>query len=455
MNRIAKRSVAILILVAVLVGGLSLFIGNYLANGSDWVMHEGSPHLYSGENLGTGLVVDREGLLLLDLNNGRSYSVSKELRMATLHWLGDRQGNVNAPALAAYAKAMAGYNSLTGLYSYSGAGQAKLTVSAYLQMAALKAMGEHKGTLAVYNYKTGEILCAISTPTFDPDDVPDIKNDTTGAYEGVYMNRFVQSVYIPGSIFKIVTTAAALEELSDIREMTYTCTGSHPYGNEAVTCEYSHGELDFDSALAQSCNCAFAQIVDRLGPERLKEYVDKYQITQPVRFDGLTTAAGNFQTAPSRVEAAWSGIGQYTDQINPCRFLTFMGAIANGGSPVEPYLVKEVTCDGKVTYQADTAPSAPIMPEAVAKELQAMMRNNVLEKYGEENFPGLTVCAKSGTGQVGGDRKANAMFCGFITDEEYPLAFIVAVEDGGYGRHTCIPILSKVLAECKLLLDRE
>ena len=166
MNRIAKRSVAILILVAILVGGLALFLGSYLANAHKWVMHEGSPHVYSGENLGTGMVVDRDGLLLLDLNQNRSYSVSKELRMSTLHWLGDRYGYVNAPALATYAKELAGYNSLTGLYAYSGAGQAELTISAYLQMAALKAMGEYKGTLAVYNYKTGEILCAVSTPGY-------------------------------------------------------------------------------------------------------------------------------------------------------------------------------------------------------------------------------------------------------------------------------------------------
>ena len=455
MNRIAKRSVAIFILVGLLVGGLGLFIGKYLANGSDWVMHEGSPHVYSGENLGTGMVVDRDGLLLLNLKEVRSYSVSKELRMSTLHWLGDRYGYVNAPALATYAKELAGYNPLTGLYSYSGAGQVELTLSAYLQMAALEAMGEYKGTLAVYNYKTGEILCAVSTPTYDPDAVPDIQNDTTGVYEGVYMNRFVQSVYIPGSIFKVVTTAAALEELSDIQEMTYHCTGIHPYGTDAVTCEYAHGTLDFSSALAQSCNCAFAQIVDRIGAEKLKEYVAKYQVTEPVRFDGLTTAAGNFQAAPSKVEAAWSGIGQYTDQINPCRFLTFMGAIANGGVAVEPHVVGKVTCNGSVTYQASPVSSERIMSEAVAVQLQSMMRNNVLEKYGTENFPGMTVCAKSGTGQVGGDQKSNAMFCGFVMDEEYPLAFIVAVEDAGYGRFVCVPILSKVLAECKLMMDQE
>ena len=77
----------------------------------------------------------------------------------------------------------------------------------------------------------------------------------------------------------------------------------------------------------------------------------------------------------------------------------------------------------------------------------------MLKNYGAENFPGMTVCAKSGTGQVGGDQKSNAMFTGFVMDEQYPLAFIVAVEDAGYGRAVCVPILSKVLADCKLLMD--
>lgn len=453
MNRIAKRSVAILVLIAVLIGGLGYFMTEYFRESSGWVMHQGSPHIYSGENIATGIVTDREGLLLLNLNGQRAYSVSSDLRKATMHWLGDRYGYISAPAVATYAKEMAGFNPLTGLYSYSGAGQAKLTLSAHLQMTALEAMGDYKGTVAVYNYKTGEILCAVTTPTYDPDQMPDIAGDTTGAYEGVYMNRFVQSVYIPGSIFKTVTAAAALEEIPDIRQQTFICTGTHAYGIDAVTCEYAHGTLDFDMAMVRSCNCAFAQIVDQLGAETLTKYVEKYQVMQPVRFDGLTTAAGNFQTATSGVEAAWSGIGQFKDQINPCSFMTFMGAVANGGIAVNPYVVKEVTCDGKTTYQAQAVTSDRIMPESVAETLQEMMRNNVLKNYGAENFPGMTVCAKSGTGQVGGDQKSNAMFTGFVMDEQYPLAFIVAVEDAGYGRAVCVPILSKVLADCKLLMD--
>ena len=93
------------------------------------------------------------------------------------------------------------------------------------------------------------------------------------------------------------------------------------------------------------------------------------------------------------------------------------------------------------------------MSAETAQILQQFMRNNVQVKYGAENFPGLTVCAKSGTAEVGGDKKPNAMFTGFVADEKYPLAFIVAVEEGGYGSHTCIPILKEVLQACVEAID--
>ena len=319
---------------------------------------------------------------------------------------------------------------------------------------ALEALGSHKGTIAVYNYKTGEILCAVTTPTYDPDDVPDIAGDTTGAYEGVYLNRFVQSAYVPGSIFKVVTTAAALDCIDDILEQSFTCTGHYEYGTYDVTCEKAHGTLNLKSALARSCNCSFAQIAEQLGAEKLKKYVDKFQITKSVQFDGITTAEGNYDlTGATKVQVAWSAIGQHTNLVNPCRYMTFMGMIAGGGQAAEPYLVSQVQADGEVTYQAVTTKTQRIMSEEIAAILQEYMRNNVENNYGAGNFPGMTVCAKSGTSQLGGDQKSNAMFAGFVMDEQYPLAFMVVVENGGYGSATCVPILSKVLAACKTELD--
>ena len=77
------------------------------------------------------------------------------------------------------------------------------------------------------------------------------------------------------------------------------------------------------------------------------------------------------------------------------------------------------------------------------------MRNNVENYYGDENFAGFTVGAKSGTAEVGKDQKPNAMFAGFLLDEDYPLAFMVAIENGGYGRLVCVPVLEKVLQACR------
>ncbi|MBP3674243.1 MAG: penicillin-binding protein [Oscillospiraceae bacterium] len=455
MNRVSRRASAVLLLVLVLVGGLGFFIYEYVTQADEWVVSAGSPHVYNSTNIGCGQVVDRAGAMLLDLTASRVYAEDQTVRKATLHWLGDRKGQISAPAVSYYAKEMTGYDMIDGLYSYSGAdGLAVLTLSSDIQSIALQALGDRKGTIGVYNYKTGEILCAVTSPTYDPDNVPDIEADTSGAYDGIYLNRFTQSAYVPGSIFKIVTTAAALECVPDILDKTFTCTGSYEYGVDKVTCEKAHGKLTLKSALANSCNCAYAQIVGLIGEDNMVKYVKQFQVTEPVQFDGIKTASGNYDVSDAAaVELAWSGIGQYTDLINPCRYMTFMGAIAGGGTAAEPYLVSQVSVGEDITYTAKTTNSKRIMSENVAQTLRNYMRNNVETVYGAGNFPGLTVCAKSGTSQLGGGQTSNAMFAGFVADEEYPLAFIVVVENGGYGSSTCVPILSKVLSACKAEMD--
>lgn len=450
MNRVTRRASAVLFLVIALVGGLFFFVFEYFTKADQWVVSAGSPHIYNSSNIGCGQVYDRNGVLLLDISEKRTYSDNERIRRSTLHWLGDRNGSISAPAIAHYAKEMTGYNIVNGLYSYSGdAGAAVLTLSAKAQTTALKALGDRKGTVAVYNYKTGEILCAVTSPTYDPDNVPDIEGDTSGAFEGVYLNRFVQSAYVPGSIFKVVTTAAALDCVDDILDKTFTCTGVYEYGIDKVTCERAHGKLKLKEALARSCNCSFAQIAALVGKDNMEKYVKQFGVVQPLKFDGVTTASGNYDLSRAApVEVAWSAIGQYTDQINPCRYMAFMGAIAGGGEAAMPHLVSHVSLEGELTYEAEAVMSERIMPEKVAKTLQKYMRNNVVSVYGADKFPGLTVCGKSGTSQLGGDQEPNAMFAGFVTDEEYPLAFIAVVENGGYGSSTCIPILSKVLTAC-------
>jgi len=445
MNRISIRVWALLLFVAALLGGFGFFLTEYFTKGSDWVVVSGSPHIYNGENIGCGVVVDRDNTLLVDLNDGRAYSNLEDIRRATVHWVGDRFGSISAPALSRYAKEMAGFDYFNGIYNYGQTGGvAELTLSAKMQTAALEALGNYKGTVAVFNYQTGQILCAVTTPTYDPDNVPNFNEDDP-AYEGLYVNRFVQSAYTPGSIFKIVTLAAALEHDPEVLNKTFTCKGSLLVGVDEIVCDGAHWEQNLKQAFCNSCNCAFAQIAMDLGGEVMQSYVEKFGIMKSVSFDGVTTAIGNFQSAGAeQVNVAWSGVGQYLDLVNPCAFLRFVGAVANGGKVTQPYLVDRVCVDEKATYKATVQTGDQIISPETAAVLQEYMLNNVLTKYGAEKFPNLVVGAKTGTAEVEG-QKPNAMLAGFIADAEMPLAFLVCVEDAGYGKTVCIPIASKVL----------
>lgn len=457
MNRIARRSGFALLLVLVLMGGLIFFVGEYFMEAEDWINAAGSPHVNNGGNIGCGVVLDREGEILLDVSSERIYPESLSLRKSVIHWVGDREGNISAPALPNYSDALSGFDLFNGIYSYSGTGgEAVLTLSAKVQTVAMEALDGYKGTIAVYNYKTGEILCAVTAPSFDPDDVPDILGDVTGEYEGAYLNRFTQVSYVPGSIFKVLTTAAAIESLPDAQDRVFHCEGSYFVDGNEVTCGRAHGEQLLSEAMTNSCNCAYAQIALELGAGTLQEYVDQYELIKSIQFDGITTEEGCFDlTNATDPEIAWSAIGQHHDAVNPCRFMTFMGVIAGGGSAAEPYLVERVAADSSNTYQAKTFTTGSLMSASTAEILRQYMRNNVANSYGDENFPGLTVCAKSGTAEMGDGMATNAMFAGFCLDEDYPLAFFAAVEEGGYGRHTCVPIMSQVLEACKEVLDKE
>ena len=461
MNRVTNRTWLMAAFILVLVAGMAFFLTDYWMNADQWVAAPGSPHVHNGANLGVGTVTDRSGKVLLDMEDGRTYSDSASTRKSTLHWLGDREGRISAAAVSSYAGAMVGFDRINGVYNTGGeAGNITLTLSARVQNAALEALAGRKGTVAVYNYKTGEILCAVSSPNYDPDSVPDIEGDTSGKWEGVYLNRFSQVSYVPGSIYKIITTAAALDGVDGIEEMTFQCSGRVEYGGgdnvAAVTCEKVHGEQSLQAALANSCNCAFAQIAELVGRKNMQNYVDRFDITKSVEFDGIATARGNYDISGAGAASfAWSCIGQHTDTVNPARFMTFMGAVANGGQAVVPHLVSEVTCGADVTYRAKAETEARIMSEELADTLKGYLRNNVKTVYGDGRFPAISICGKSGTSQVGGGQTSNALFAGFADDAQYPLAFICVVENGGYGAATCIPILSNVLWECMAVMDAE
>lgn len=457
MKSIAKRTYFSLILACILLFGVVSFTIRYFLYADRWVSFTGSPHVYTNGKLATGEIVDRSGEVLYTSAAGSTYSESASLRKATLHLIGDSAGNIPPRVLRAYASKLFGYDKINGTAAMEASGgELRLTISAQVQAVAMQAMNGRKGAVGVYNYRTGEILCAVSSPSFDPLDPPDLETDNDdGYYDGVYIYRFFHSSYTPGSIFKLTTLAAALDTVPELVEETFTCTGERVINGEKITCPRAHGELTLQEALAKSCNCTFAEIALRTGRDALTRQAEAERLMDNISIDGITTIQGNFDlSGASDNDLAWAGIGQYTNLINPCQYMVFMGAIAGGGTAAEPRLVSYAECEGRKTYEAELRQTPQMLTGSAAATLREYMRYNVTEVYDAINIPGVEVCAKSGTAEVGTDANT-ATFAGFIAEEDYPLAFIVVVEGGGAGSSVAAPVARSVLEACMNILDGE
>lgn len=455
MKKVSGRAIFPLILAIVLLAGTVLLCVRYFAKADEWVTFSGSPHVYTGVNLDGGVVTDRDGTLLLDSTDGRTYSADAVTRTATMHLLGDRYGYIQAPLLGSFADDMIGFDKINGLYGAEGTeANAALTLSASAQTAAYQALGNYHGTVGVYNYKTGEILCAVTSPSYDPDNMPDVDADTSGAYDGVYVNRFFQAAYTPGSIFKIVTLAAAIETVPDWESLTFTCEGKTIIGGQEIICEGVHGTITLKQALAHSCNVAFGELAGKVGTKALMEYAEKLGLSESFECDGIPVKAGTVDLKDADAgDLAWAGIGQYTDQVNALTFMRAMGRIAGGGTGAVPYLMAKITRGDKTAYEAKTETSSRALKAETAAKLTEYLRNNVATMYGDWQFGGLNVCAKSGTAEHEGET-ADAMFAGFCVDENCPLAFVVFVENGGSGSAVAAPIAAKVLQVCAAAINR-
>lgn len=449
MRKIEKRAVLCLIIALALIAGLGLFCFRFVTNASDWAAYPYNRHMYSNSGqLLSGTILDRDGDLLTEVKDGeRVYYPDATVRRATVHAVGDGSGYIGTGALTAFADRLSGYNLITGGYSPLGSGRnLTLTLDAYLNVTAYNAMDGRQGTVGVYNYKTGDILCMVSTPSFDPENPP----DASSAEDGVYLNRFLSSAQVPGSIFKTVTLTAALENLPDLKDRTFTCTGETTVGGTVITCPKPHGKMDIESAFANSCNGVFGTLAAELGGDTMTKYVEQAGLTRRMSVDGIMTAAGHYDVSDAdKGQIGWSGVGQYTDTVNPCNMMTYMGAIANGGTAAVPRLILDITTpSGIPTSWQRTEETDTLVQTSTASQVKEMMKNNVVQTYGTDRFRGLDIGAKSGTAEVGGDKRPNAWFAGFLDDPEHPYAFIVLVENGGGGASVAGEIAATVLQAC-------
>ena len=451
MKTITKRAYAILIFVFAFFFGLGFMFYTFLTEGEQWVTHRCNTHIFSKNGLTVaGTVYDRNGAVLAATEDDiRIYNENESIRKATLHVVGDSSGYIATGVHSVYRANLLGYNIVNGIYpilSGNSDSNVKLTIDATVSKAAYEAMKGKKGTVAVYNYKTGEVICMVSAPTYDPANKPaDISTDSQ-KYEGVYLNRAISGVFTPGSTFKTVTAIAAIENIPDIYERTFTCTGKYKTGDEngdgEVICNGTHGKLSFERALNVSCNSVFAELAIELGPEIMTQTVRDLGFTEGVPIGKITTVRSSFDVSDStRLDLGWAGIGQYTTLVNPTQMLLLMGAIANGGTAVNPYIVAESSSLSQVKTTESTA--IKLSPET-AEKIGDMLRSNVKNYYGDKKFPSLEMCGKTGSAEVIGD-KSHAWFVGFSQREDFPYAIVVCLQNGGIGYNDAIPVANKTL----------
>lgn len=438
MRKQERRAWICLVIALVLFAGVGVFTYRFIKDGSRWAGFYGNTQIFTDGMINRGTVLDRHDELLLNCTpDGLEYADDWTTRVSTVHAVGDAKGNISSGAINMFAGELIGYDILNGTYDTSPNGKTiKLTIDAEANRTAYDALNGKTGAVGVYNWKTGEIVCMVSTPSFDPyDGAPD--ND--GAY---YFNNFLSGRMTPGSTFKLVTAAAAIDELPNIGEFTFDCDGVNEFNGVKFRDVSKHGEVDFREALAVSCNGAFGSIARELGGRTMKEYTKKAGLSKSLKFDGIETAAGSFEFPTNDdVKLSWAGIGQADDLVNPCTMMVYMGAIANYGEPVQPTLIKDTSFIDEIRGAKSLG---RYIDESTASTLKEMMKNNVVENYGEDNFPGMDIYAKSGTAETGGD-DSDAWFVGFTDDEDAPYAFVVWVKNGGGGSTVAGPIARKVI----------
>ena len=437
------------LLLAAFLGGLGYLLVNVVLHGGQWAMQPYNGHVYAGNSTVTlGDISDRDGNVLATTQDGtRIYSSDETVRRSLLHTVGDTAGYISTSVQYTMRSRLSGYNIVTGLndtfFNRLGSDIA-LTVDQAACVAAYNALGGKNGAVLVYNYKTGEILCKVSAPTFDPANVPE-DIETNEAYKGAYLDNTLSGSFTPGSIFKIVTAAAAMEQYPDTwSSLTYDCQGAIEMAGSDITClgGHAHGTQDMAAALGNSCNVYFAQLANDLGAEALQKKAEEMGFNTQLEFGTIPITESTIDlTDVNANQLGWAGVGQHTVLTNPYHMMVLMGAIANGGSYVEPRLTQDANLLGSLSSGGQA-----LVTSTEAQNLKTLLRGNVENYYGDWLFPsGWNVCAKTGTGEVGEEKGPNCWMVGFCDSQQAPYAFAVVVEDGSGGIETAGSVASAVL----------
>lgn len=448
MRNMRLRSVILYLIVLAFFAGIGFFSYEFVSEGSTWAFSNINRHLSQGTN-SQGKIFDRNEILLASNSDGkRVYCDDKAIREALVHTVGDGSILIPTSIQSHYASKLFGYNIVTGFgapESMNTSHNITLTLDGLVCSKVSSDFKDKKGAALAYNYLTGEVLCMVSKPTYDVMNRPSSEMLKDEKYEGVYLNRAISASYTPGSVFKIFTTAASLDLLSDVESRKFDCQKTKVIDGEKVTCMSAHGKIGLKEALAKSCDIVFGDIAVELGKDTMTKKMEEFGFNRPLFFDGLEISRSNYNVEnASKADLAWSGIGQYTDSLCPMHMLKMMGAIANSGVCIEPYLIKSMNLGTEEkSVDIPAAQSSAFMKSSTADKIKEMMRYTVKTNYGEYKFPNM--CAKTGTAEVGEGKVPHGWMVGFSYDKSFPIAFVVIVENGDFGIKSAGPIVTNMI----------
>jgi peptidoglycan glycosyltransferase len=346
--------------------------------------------------------------------------------------------------------------------------QVRLTINAKAQEAAYKALGDQKGAVVAIEPKTGNILAMVSRPSYDPDQLATHdKADAVKAYKKLnnddsepLINRAISgNLYPPGSVFKMVVSAAALSDgytpdsvIDAPSPYHLPGTGSATLSNDSNESCGPDNKTTLLHALTISCNTAYAKLGDTLGQQKIADQAQKFGFGQKLSIP-LVVTPSTFPSGMNLANLAQASIGQYEDKVTPLQIAMVAAGIANKGVVMRPNLISKVTtAQLKVIEQSSPQELDQAITPDVASELTTMMESVVTSGTGTAaQIPGVDVAGKTGTAQNEPGAAPHAWFASFAPADDPKVAVAVVVEHGGkagneaYGGTVAAPIAKAVM----------
>ena len=343
-------------------------------------------------------------------------------------------------------------NSLAGITQPGNS--VKLTIDSRIQKAAEQALAGKKGAIVVLDPRTGAVLAWASAPTYDLDDIEGALNATEDSDVSLY-DRATQALYTPGSTFKVITLAAALDSGTAGLSDTYRSPGSMEIGNAEVTNikGTDHGTISLDKAFAYSSNVVFGQLANEIGADTLVQYANAFGYGSQLGQDFSTAAS--IMPDPSLMtewELAWAGAGQPVGQghvagpqTTPMQNAVMAAAVANNGVAMNPYVVAQtLSPEGTVIKSTQPRSLGQAMSASTASQMKDAMLDVVEDGSGSAAaVAGVKVAGKTGTAETGSH--TNSVFVGFAPFDTPTVAVSIMLEEYDVHGVSAVSVASTII----------